>query len=113
MERNELIFIILIIIAYIICSLALKIPIVSHLMFGAILLGGIIIAMLLKLKRKYDNEKISKIFRIISIILIICYGIAFIYETIYYKPLFIDSPIFIFLILIFELISWILRKNSD
>jgi hypothetical protein len=113
MEKTELIFAIIVMIAYVICSVALKIPIIAHLMFGSLLLGVIIIAMLLKLKRKYDNEKISKIFRIISIILIICYGIAFIYETIYYKPLFIDSPIFIFLILIFELISWILRKNSD
>lgn len=113
MEKSEIIFAIIIIIAYIICSVALKIPIMAHLMFGVMILGVIIIAILLKSKQKYDNEKISRIFRIISIILIICYGISFIYETIYYKPLFIDSPIFIFLILIVELISWVLRKNSD
>ena len=109
MEKTELIFAIIIMIAYVICSVALKIPIIAHLMFGALLLGVIIIAVLLK----YENEKISKIFRIISIILIICYVVSFIYEAFYYKPLFVDSPIFIFLILIVELISWILRKNND
>ena len=113
MEKSELIFAIVIIIAYIICSVALKIPIVAHLMFGALLLGVIIIAILLKFKQKYENEKISKIFRTISIIFIICYVVSFIYETFYYKALFIDSAIFIFLIVIVELISWVLRKNSD
>ena len=113
MDKIELIFAIIIIIAYIICSAALKIPIVAHLMFGALLLGVIIIAILLKFKQKYENEKISKIFRAISIILIICFAVSFIYEKFYYKPLFIDSAIFIFLILIVELISWVLRKNND
>ena len=113
MEKTELIFAIIIMIAYVICSVALKITIIAHLMFGALLLGVIIIAVLLKFKQKYENEKISKIFRTISIILIICYVVSFIYEAFYYKPLLIDSPIFIFLILIVELISWVLRKNSD
>ena len=113
MDKIELIFAIIIIIAYIICSAALKAPIVAHLMFGALLLGVIIIVILLKFKQKYENEKISKIFRAISIILIICFAMSFIYETFYYKPLFIDSAIFIFLILIVELISWVLRKNND
>ena len=48
MEKYEILFAILIIIAYIICSLTLKIPIHAHLMFGAILLVVLIIAILLK-----------------------------------------------------------------
>ena len=59
MEKYEILFAILIIIAYIICSLTLKIPIHAHLMFGAILLVVLIIAILLKFKQKYENEKIS------------------------------------------------------
>ena len=62
MEKYEILFAILIIIAYIICSLTLKIPIAAHLMFGAILLVVLIIAILLKFKQKYENDKISKIF---------------------------------------------------
>ena len=113
MEKYEILFAILIIIAYIICSLTLKIPIAAHLMFGAILLVVLIIAILLKFKQKYENEKISKIFRILSIILIICCGIAIAFETIYQKTFFINSAIFIILILIVELISWVLRKNEN
>ena len=36
MEKSEKIFIIIIIISYIICSIALKIPTYVHIMFGAI-----------------------------------------------------------------------------
>ena len=113
MEKYEIIFFAIAIMAYIICSITLKISIYAHLLFGAILAIILILAVLLKFKQKYENEKISKIFRTISIILIICYVVSFIYEAFYYKPLLIDSPIFIFLILIVELISWILRKNND
>lgn len=113
MEKYEILFLIIIVIAYIICSLTLKIPIYAHLMFGAILLVILIIGILLKFKQKYENEKISKIFRAISIILIVCWGIAGYLETIYQKTFFINSALFIILILIVEVISWVLRKNEN
>lgn len=113
MEKYEILFAILIIIAYIICSLTLNIPLYAHLMFGAILLVVLMIAILLKFKLKYENEKISKIFRVMSILLIACWGIASALETIYQKTFFINSAIFIILILIVEVISWVLRKNEN
>ena len=113
MDKYELIFSAIIIIAYIICSVTLKIPFYIHLMFGTIILGALIIALLLKFKKDYENEKISKIFRALSIIFIICYGLMFIYEMIYHKPFFVASGFIILLILITEIISWVLRKNSD
>lgn len=112
MDRYEWIFAIIIVIAYIICSITLKISIYTHLLFGLIILGALVIAVLLKFKQDYENEKISKIFRSLSIILIICYGATFFYETIYHKPFFINSAIFIISILVVELISWVLRKNN-
>lgn len=113
MDKYEILFSIIIVIAYIICSLTLNIPIHAHLMFGAILLVVLIIAILLKFKLKYENEKISKIFRVMSILLIVCWGIASALETIYQKTFFINSAIFIILILIVEVISWVLRKNEN
>ena len=113
MKRNEIIFAGIIIISYIICSLILKIPLYMHLIFGAILLGAVFIVSVLKLNSKYENEKISKIFRKLSIISIILYFIAFGYEMLLHEPLFSKSAIFIIIIFITEVISWIFKKNND
>lgn len=113
MDKYGILFSIILIIAYIICSLTLNIPIDVHIIFGIILLAIIIISVLLKFKQKYENEKISKIFRIISIILILYFGVAFGYETLYHKPLFINSGLIILLIFIVEVTGWVLRKNKN
>ncbi len=113
MDKYEILFSIIIIVAYLICSLTLNIPIYIHIIFGIILLAILIIAVLLKVKGKYENEKISKIFRIISIILLVWFGISFGYETLYHKPLLISSGLIIILIFIVEVTGWILRKNEN
>ena len=113
MEKSEKIFIIIIIISYIICSIALKIPTYVHIMFGAIILGALIIALLLKFSSEHENIKISKIFKIITIFLIICYIIASIYEIYFSKTLLIH-PIYIMVLIFITLItSWIFEKNKN
>ena len=53
MEKYEIIFFAIAIMAYIICSITLKISIYAHLLFGAILAIILILAVLLKFKQKY------------------------------------------------------------
>ena len=113
MNKTEIIFAIILIISYIISSLILKIPLFIHLMFGLIILGVLIIAIILKLNHNYENEKISNIAKIISILLIIFYGSTKLYENFYNKPLLTKPSIIVFLIFIFIIISWIFRKNNN
>lgn len=113
MEKTEIIFTIIIAIAYIILSLTLKIPLYAHLMFGSILLGVLFIVLLLKLQQKYKNEKISKIFKIIAIILIIYYFIALTYEAFYQNPLIIPSGMIMILVFITLIIKWIFSAKNE
>ena len=56
MEKYEIIFFVIAILAYIICSMTLKIPIYAHLMLGTILSIILILAVLLKLQEKYYTK---------------------------------------------------------
>ena len=92
MEKYEIIFFVIAILAYIICSMTLKIPIYAHLMLGAILSIILILAVLLKLEEKY-GKKLIKFINIIEIIIFVFYIISVAYETGYQKTLIIDSNI--------------------
>ena len=92
MEKYEIIFFVFAILAYIICSMTLKIPIYAHLMLGTILSIILILAVLLKLQEKY-GKKLIKSINIIEIIIFVFYIISVAYETGYQKTLIIDSNI--------------------
>ncbi len=92
MEKYEIIFFVIAILAYIICSMTLKIPIYAHLMLGTILSIILILAVLLKLQEKY-GKKLIKSINIIEIIIFVFYIISVAYETGYQKTLIIDSNI--------------------
>ncbi len=112
MEKTEIIFSIVLIVAYLICSIALKIPLYVHLMFGAIILGVLLIAILLKFNHEYENEKISKIFKIITILLIIYYFAAATYESFYNGILLMNSALILILIAISAVIKWIFSTKD-
>ena len=92
MEKYEIIFFVIAILAYIICSMTLKIPIYAHLMLGTILSIILILAVLLKLQEKY-GKKLIKSINIIEIIIFVFYIISVAYETWYQKTLIINSNI--------------------
>lgn len=113
MNKIEIGLIIIAILGYIILSIVLHIDMIVHIFVGIMLLAALIIFILLTAQQKIENQKISKLFRIISIIFIIGYFIALAVELFNNEPLFINSGIFIFLIFISEIISWFFRKNSE
>ena len=113
MKKNEIILIILAIIAYIICAFTLDVPREMHIIIGALLVVALIIAILLIGKSKYENEKISKIFRIITVVMLILYIITTISELWYNTKLVFDSGIFLLLFFITIIIEWVFKKNSD
>ena len=111
MNKYEIIFIIIAIIAYIICAFALNVPQEMHIMVGALLVVALIIAILLIAKSNYENEKISRIFRILS--MLIFYIITTISELWYHTKLIFDSGIFLVLFIILIISEWFFKKNSD
>jgi cytochrome c biogenesis factor len=113
MNKYEIIFIIIAIIAYIICAFTLNVPQEMHIMVGALLVVALIIAILLIAKSNYENEKISRIFRILSIIMLIFYIITTISELWYHTKLIFDSGIFLVLFIILIISEWFFKKNSD
>ena len=113
MDKSEKIFTIIIIISYIISSIALKIPFFIHILFGSIILGALIIALLLKFSNEHENVKISKIFKAITMILAIYYLTASAYEIYFSKTLFINSTLIMIFSFITLIISWIFKKNKN
>lgn len=92
MDKYEIIFFVIAIMAYIICSITLKIPIYVHLLLGAILTIILILTVLLKFQEKY-GKKLIKSINIIGIILFVFYMISVAYETWCQKTLIINSNI--------------------
>ena len=111
MKRNELIFIAVVIIAYIICALTLNIPTFVHEIFIILILALLMITIPLKYKQRLENDKIGKILYLLAIILLIFYIITTISEVWYGKSLIADSGIFLFSFIIVFAVSWFLRKN--
>ena len=110
MNRNELIFLAIVIIAYIICAFTLNIHSFVHILFGIGLLVIILIAVALKYKPQLENEKISKIFQILLIIVLIFYVAAMISELWFGKMLIIDSGMLLFAVVILIAINWFFKK---
>lgn len=110
MNKNEMIFLAILIIAYILCAFTLNIHSFVHILFGIGLLVIILIAIALKFKPQFENEKISKIFQILLIIVLIFYVVATISELWFAKTFIIDSGMLLFGVVILIAINWFFKK---
>lgn len=113
MDKTEIIFFAVVIIAYIICAVTLNIPLMITMTFAILLLVILAIAILLKYKNRLENKKISKLFNIISIILLILYIITTILELLYCKPIINNSGIFILLFIPMFFMTWYFKKEEE
>lgn len=113
MDKNEIIFFAAIIVAYIVCTLTLNIPMFVQIIFGIVLLVVLIAAIILKYQQKIENEKISHIAEIMSIILFIIFAATMVYETWFNKTLPIDSSVVFVLFLSAILCRWIFKKKVN
>ena len=112
MEKSEIIFFAIVIIAYLICALTLGIPTFVHYVFIAILLVVLIITLSLKYHKKHENKKIGKIFDILAVAFLAFYIISAIFESIYHKALIIDSSILLMPFFAALMLSWFLKNNE-
>ncbi len=110
MERNELIFLAIIVIAYILCSLTLNMPKLVHYIFICLILIILAVTILQKYQKKLNNEQISKISYILAAIFLALYIICFVSEIWYHTKL-IDSSILLIPFFGSLVVSWFF-KNS-
>jgi hypothetical protein len=110
MNWNEMIFIAVAILAYILCAFTLNIHSFAHIIFGIGLLAIVLIAIALKFKPQLENEKISKIFQILLVIVFIFYVAAIISELWFAKTLIVDSGILFFALIIMIVLNWLFKK---
>lgn len=111
MDKYEIIFIILAIIAYIICTVILNISTYVHIIFGALILICLLIAIILKYQQKVENKKIVNFMKILEIIIIICYFITLINEL-FITNRINHSQIFFILFFIVFFFRWFFGKNE-
>ena len=112
MNKSEIIFIIILIVAYIVSAIFLNIPMFMHLMFGVAIAVALIFALLLKVQHDFENEKIHKISEIFNIIMAVGFAFSLCYMATYQKEFIIPSGIFATLFLISLIITWVSGKNS-
>jgi uncharacterized membrane protein len=93
MEQKEIIFLAIVLIAYIICAFTLDIPAFINYIFLAILLIAILLTVLAKYSKKSENRRIAKTANILALIFLAIYIICAIHEMIYKKALFVDSAV--------------------
>lgn len=110
MNRQETGFLLIIIIAYIICSFIFNLPKSINIIFLALLTIVLLGSLILKLKEKVEYEKIDKIADASLIIIFIISVISFISEIHFNKP-FLDSGIFMTLFVIILFAKWFFGKN--
>jgi uncharacterized membrane protein len=113
MNREEIIFFIIVAIAYAIFALTVNIPLLIHAVLAILILAGLAVSLLLKYKPVGENEKISKILAIASVIVLILYVISTVSELWFNKTLVIDSGIFLFLFMVLLIMEWFFKKSND
>jgi predicted PurR-regulated permease PerM len=112
MDKNEMIFFAIVIVAYLLCAFMLNIPVFIHYVFIALILIVILATIVRKYKQKIEIEKISKISTILALIFLVIYIICTIYETIYQKTLIMDSAIILIPFFGALVVSWIFKKEK-
>lgn len=112
MEKSEMVFFIIVIIAYILCSIFYKLPTFLHITFLAILIVFLFVTVILKYQQNYENEKISHASKIISSILAIIFVVLLILGFVFKFALFrVYTPLLI-LMLITLFTAWFFKKNN-
>lgn len=111
MNNNEIIFFAIVIIAYILCAFTLDVPTFVHIIFGTGILALLLITMALKYKPKFENEKTSKIFQIILIIIFVLYVMAMISELWFAKRFILDSGILLVALVMAMVLNWFFKKS--
>ena len=113
MEKSEIIFFAIVIIAYLLCTLTLDIPLFMHVVF----LGGIILclilALILKYQQQFENKTVYKVLKILAIISTVFYAISIISESFYNKTVFIDSTATLMVIFVLFFGMWFFGKNEN
>ena len=112
MDKNEIIFLAVLIMAYLICTFTLNVSVFVQIIFGIVLLAVLLIAILFKYRKKIENEKISHIADIISIILFVIFVATVLCKSWFNKTLIVDSTIVLLLFLIALFCSWIFKKKN-
>lgn len=112
MEKNEIIFFAIVIIAYLLCAFTLNVPLFVHYAFIALVLLALLAAILVKFREKFENKPINKILIILSAIFLVFYIICVLYETSYQKTLVIDSSIILIPFFGTLILTWFLKKSE-
>ncbi len=110
MDKQEMGFLLIVIIAYIACLYIFNIPTSISIIFLALLIIVLLGTVILKLQKKVEYDNIDKITDASLIILIILSIISFISGTQFNKP-FLDSGIFMTLFVIILFARWFFSKN--
>lgn len=112
MNKNEAIFFAIIIVAYIVCALLLRIPMEINMFFAILLIIALIVLLALNYQQIYVNEKISKVCKIMCGILTALFIILLIGGFLFKYALFEVYPIFIVIIFITMFIGWFFKKEQ-
>lgn len=112
MNRNEITFFAIAAATYILSASALNVSSFVHVVFAIGILAAIIIAIALKFKPKFENEKAGKISQSMLIIALISYALAMISELWFGKTLIIDSGILLFAVAILIAVNWFFKKRN-
>lgn len=112
MDKNEIIFFLIAIVAYLICAFMLNMPLFMHIIFAVLILVVAIITILAKFQTRYENELIINITTILLIISSIFYFISIFYEVFYKKILLTDSTWILLVIFLLIIVRWLFGKNK-
>ena len=113
MNKSEIIFIIILIVAYIVSATFLNIPLHIHLLFGVAIAFALIFVLLLKLQHDFENEKINRIFKVLTNALFVCFMLSLCYNSTFNEDFIIKPGVFAILFLISLAVMFISGKNSE
>lgn len=112
MDKKEIIFFIIVIIAYILCSIFYNLPTFLHIIFVAILLIFLFVTVIMKYQKNFENQKISHAAKMISSILTIVFVMLIISGFVFKFALFMLYTPILILIFITLFIAWFFKKEE-
>lgn len=113
MNKIEITFIIIAIIAYIIGSVMFNIPLWTHITFIALILILLAATLVLKYQQKFVNEKISNVAQMLTKILLIILILTIVLGAVFKHALFNLYQICVILMFITLFIGWFFKKEED
>lgn len=111
MEKNEIIFFAIVILAYILCAFTLDIPIFIHKLLAIGIIIVLVMSIILKYQPKSENDKLCKIMNVLLIGFTVFYFASVISEVFYSRMLIIDSTWTLILIFILFGCRWFFAKK--